>query len=222
MWRETVLIRAVRSSDMEAVREVYRSSQVVMSRQEFIIHLLRLFKHPYLVILTVIIFLLLYCILQDVVWAAVWGVWVVVVLEGSRYWMFWRQIRRVFQPGPDLLNLMCYYSHSRRLFLVAEVDGEIVGTAAVRETDDPYTAKLMRMFVHPRFRRKNIASRLVEACHSEADHLGYKAVELLTHTTNHSAIKCYLKAGYTPLYVKNFARLYPHTFDTIHFIWKIK
>lgn len=60
-----------------------------------------------------------------------------------------------------------------RLFLVAEVGGEVAATIALRETDDPSTAKLLRMFVHPRFRRRGLASRFVArlyTCCSKVPH----------------------------------------------------
>nr|XP_045600422.1 uncharacterized protein LOC123759416 isoform X1 [Procambarus clarkii]XP_045600423.1 uncharacterized protein LOC123759416 isoform X1 [Procambarus clarkii]XP_045600424.1 uncharacterized protein LOC123759416 isoform X1 [Procambarus clarkii]XP_045600425.1 uncharacterized protein LOC123759416 isoform X1 [Procambarus clarkii] len=218
---DKVVIRRARLGDAESVLEVCRAVQAEMARQEARTQLLHLLTHPYLVGLTLFTFLTIHYTLQtSVAWSAVMGCWVVALVEAARYWLFWGRIRRVFQPGPDLLNLVHYYSHPRRLFLVAEVGEAVAGTIALRETVDPDTAKLWRMFVHPRFRRRSIASRLISACNKEARLLGYRAVELRTHLTNQAALRCYHKAGYITLRQENFARLYPYTFDTVHCIWR--
>nr|XP_045600426.1 uncharacterized protein LOC123759416 isoform X2 [Procambarus clarkii] len=163
---DKVVIRRARLGDAESVLEVCRAVQAEMARQEARTQLLHLLTHPYLVGLTLFTFLTIHYTLQtSVAWSAVMGCWVVALVEAARYWLFWGRIRRVFQPGPDLLNLVHYYSHPRRLFLVAEVGEAVAGTIALRETVDPDTAKLWRMFVHPRFRRRSIASRsAVDKC----------------------------------------------------------
>lgn len=38
----------------------------------------------------------------------------VAVLEAIRFWVFWRKIAPVFREGPDLKDLLEYYSHPGR------------------------------------------------------------------------------------------------------------
>jgi len=63
-------------------------------------------------------------------------------------------------------------------FLVAEVDNEIVGMAALRK-EARNAGEIMRMRVHPAFQRKGIGTALVNALEEKAIDLGLKELFLL-------------------------------------------
>ncbi len=104
----------------------------------------------------------------------------------------------IFNPkSPDLQDIKSFYQESasriddevdlgedgtrdgrRRVFLVAEHRGRIVGTAALREApgmpDLARTCKLWRIFVHPATRRMGIATKLIGEAVREARRMGYE------------------------------------------------
>ncbi|MCK5706751.1 MAG: GNAT family N-acetyltransferase [Candidatus Aureabacteria bacterium] len=61
----------------------------------------------------------------------------------------------------DLKNITEYYSGEKDYFFVAEIDGEIIGTCAIKQDDDK-TALLRRIFLHPHFRNKGYGLVLIE------------------------------------------------------------
>ena len=61
----------------------------------------------------------------------------------------------------DLEHITKYYSGSRDYFFVAEIDGQIIGTCAVKQDDDK-TALLRRFFIHPHYRNKGYGLVLLE------------------------------------------------------------
>ncbi|KAG7169956.1 uncharacterized protein LOC121865169 isoform X1 [Homarus americanus] len=220
---EKVVIRAMRPGDVEAVLAGRREVMWKLEKEEIISQLFLFIHHPYFFMLVFLTPLLLYYFLQMGVGAClVSGTGLVVVVEGFRFLLFWRNFRDGYgAKEPDILNLVHYYSHTRRSFLVAVVEGEVAGTVAVRETDDPNMAELSRLVVHLKFRRRGIALRLIQACHREAGRLDYTAVMLRTPPNNRGALKCYQKAGYIQYGIENVTRMYPHKFDLLKLIWKI-
>ncbi len=65
-------------------------------------------------------------------------------------------------PQIDLYDLEASYGGGRDCFLVAEKDGEIVGTAAIKE-EDHHEALLRRVFVDPKYRGKGYGLQLIES-----------------------------------------------------------
>ena len=61
----------------------------------------------------------------------------------------------------DLDNPIRYYNGKKDIFLVAEKDGEIIGTVAIKE-DSTDTALLRRVFVRKNFRGKGYGEKLVK------------------------------------------------------------
>lgn len=215
-------IRRAGPGDVAGVRALCRTVQKAAAAEETGIHLRAFLVHPFFALLMLLTFSVLQWILQTPL-ALTAGATLLLVgaEEGLRFWLFWRRFRHVFEEGADLKDLGLFYSHPRRFFLVAVINDEIAGTVAARETDTATSAKLWRMFVHPRFRSKGLASRLISACHEECARLGYTHVVLRTHETNFKARKCYEKAGYVCTGRNNFARLYPHSFDVVHYLFII-
>jgi GNAT superfamily N-acetyltransferase len=75
----------------------------------------------------------------------------------------------------DLRDISRIYEGERNEFFVAELDGQIVGTAAVKEEDEK-TALLRRLFVHPHMRGKKVGRMLVEKIFSFCKSKGYSKV----------------------------------------------
>ena len=75
----------------------------------------------------------------------------------------------------DLDNPAEAYGGKRDLFLVAEVDGEIAGTVAVKEDSDD-TALLRRLFVRGDLRGRGLGARLLRDALKFAANHGYRWV----------------------------------------------
>ena len=85
--------------------------------------------------------------------------------------------------------------------LMAEYDGEIAGTVALRKLgDDMY--EFTKMAVDVKFRRRGIAERLSYASFDKAKELGATKVVLYSNTKNAPAIKLYEKVGFKHLKVE--------------------
>ncbi|KAK7080459.1 hypothetical protein SK128_025035 [Halocaridina rubra] len=217
--RGHILIRRLRETDTDEVRRFCRNVQSRAAKEQLWIQICCYFRHPFLYsVITGTISFFYFAMQLNVVSSLSTAICLIALTEGIRFQIFWSKIRGVFGEGQDLQNLFKYYSDSRRIFLVAMLNGQIVGTVAVRETPEKNVAKLFRMFVHRDYRRMGLASRLISASHEECKRNGYTSVIIRTHTTNVKAIKCYEKAGYLPTEVYNFARLYPHTFNAVSYV----
>jgi ribosomal protein S18 acetylase RimI-like enzyme len=79
--------------------------------------------------------------------------------------------------------------------LMAEYNGEPVGTVGLRKVDDQ-TFEFTKMAVDPRFRRKGIAEAISYASFEKAKTLGATVVMLYSNTKNAHAIKLYEKLGF--------------------------
>ena len=85
--------------------------------------------------------------------------------------------------------------------LMAECDGEIAGTVALRRID-AVTYEFTKMAVDERFRRRGIAERLSYASFDKAKELGATKIILYSNTKNAAAIKLYEKIGFRHLEVE--------------------
>ena len=85
--------------------------------------------------------------------------------------------------------------------LMAEYDGEIAGTVALRKIDDQ-TYEFTKMAVDENYRRKGIAEALSYASFEKARELGATKVILYSNTRNAGAIKLYEKIGFKHLPVE--------------------
>ena len=85
--------------------------------------------------------------------------------------------------------------------LMAEYDGTIAGTVALRKVDDG-TYEFTKMAVDENFRRRGIAAALSHASFEKAKQLGATKVILYSNTKNEAAIKMYEKIGFRHLPVE--------------------
>jgi ribosomal protein S18 acetylase RimI-like enzyme len=85
--------------------------------------------------------------------------------------------------------------------LMAEYDGEIAGTVALKKVDAT-TYEFTKMAVDEKFQRRGIAERLSYASFYKAKELGAAKVILYSNTKNAAAIKLYEKIGFKHLKVE--------------------
>ena len=64
-------------------------------------------------------------------------------------------------PQIDLYDLETSYGGDRDCFLIAEHDGQIIGTVAIKEEDEK-VAFLRRVFVDPKYRGKGYGLKLID------------------------------------------------------------
>lgn len=96
--------------------------------------------------------------------------------------------------NPDLNDIMRSYACGT--FLVARIDGVVVGTGALMPAGDG-VARVMRMSVAKPRRRRGIATRVLDALIVEAEARGCHTVVLETTETWSDAIAFYLHSGFT-------------------------
>jgi ribosomal protein S18 acetylase RimI-like enzyme len=98
----------------------------------------------------------------------------------------------------------------RELFLVGEVEGRIV--ASVMAGYDGHRGWINYLAVHPDFRRKRIASKLMDAAQTLLLELGCPKINLQVRAANESAIGFYNSLGYAQDDVVSFGkRIIPDT-----------
>ena len=105
-------------------------------------------------------------------------------MEESR--AFWQQ-----KILPEVAN-------GARLLLIAKSEGRIAGTAQLvtdLPPNQPHRAEVAKLMVHPDFRKKGIARKLMTLIEEEAIHLGKSLLTLDTRTGD-SAEPLYLDLGY--------------------------
>jgi RimJ/RimL family protein N-acetyltransferase len=83
---------------------------------------------------------------------------------------------------------------------VAEAGGELIGMTALVRHNLPKTrhaGSIFGVYSHPDWRGTGVADALLEACVGYAHQLGMRLVQLGVVTTNASAIRLYLRCGFT-------------------------
>jgi putative acetyltransferase len=83
----------------------------------------------------------------------------------------------------------------RSAFLIARLDGWVVGCAALRPVDAE-TAEVRRMYVAPAVRRRGIARRLLTELERIAVELGYRLLRLETGNRQPEAVALYETNGF--------------------------
>jgi len=83
-------------------------------------------------------------------------------------------------------------------FLVAELNGELVGCAGLRR-HDPQTAELKRVYVRATHRRRGLARVLLDAIEEQARKLGYRQLILENGSRQPEAVALYEASGYQPM-----------------------
>ena len=88
-----------------------------------------------------------------------------------------------------------HFDRDRETCIIAEQDGEIVGSAFVVKLDE-HTAKLRLLYVEPKARGLGLGSRLVSECIAFARRVGYKKMTLWTNSVLVQARRIYDRAGF--------------------------
>lgn len=95
--------------------------------------------------------------------------------------------------NPDLNDIATSYAAG--VFLVAKLDGRLVGTGALLPEGEGM-GRIMRMSVAHAHRRRGIGARILRALLDEAQARGYRTIVLETTETWHDAIAFYLRHGF--------------------------
>jgi GNAT superfamily N-acetyltransferase len=95
--------------------------------------------------------------------------------------------------NPDLDDIATSYAAA--YFLVARVDGHVVGTGALVPRTAG-TAEIVRMSVAAGLRKQGIGGQILRQLLQVAQEAGYHKVILETTATWHDAIRFYQKAGF--------------------------
>ena len=98
--------------------------------------------------------------------------------------------------NPDLTDIAGWYGTLNGRTVVAEIDGEIVGTGTIHRGGDVATAVLVRMSVSGAHRGRGIGKRLVRELAEVAREQGYARIECETTDTWQDAIGLYLACGF--------------------------
>lgn len=97
--------------------------------------------------------------------------------------------------NPDLDDIAAHYIRAGRLFLLAERDGEVVGTGALVE-EGPTIGRLVRMSVDRRHRGQGIGRALVGHLVEAARARGYRRLLVETNDDWTDAIGLYVACGF--------------------------
>lgn len=117
-------------------------------------------------------------------------------------------------------------ARDERILLIAEVEGELVGTVQVvfaREENQPHRADVAKVLVHSRARRRGVAERLMRAA-EDAARAADKTMLVLDAVTGGDAERLYARIGWTKVgVIPNFA-LFPdgRPCDTTYFFKAIE
>jgi ribosomal protein S18 acetylase RimI-like enzyme len=110
------------------------------------------------------------------------------VMEPVDEWVLTNPEKAIIEPGGAIL--------------MAEYDGAIAGTVALRKVDE-FSYEFTKMAVDSNFRRRGIAEAISFASFRRAKALGAKRVILYSNTRNAGAIKLYEKIGFRHVEVEN-------------------
>ncbi len=98
--------------------------------------------------------------------------------------------------NPDLKNIKESYLPQGSLFLVAELDGDLVGTGAmITESED--TGRIVRVSVASSHRRMGIGRLITEHLINAADRFYFSRIVIETNDDWHDAIHLYQQCGFT-------------------------
>lgn len=98
-------------------------------------------------------------------------------------------------PTQDIENLPDSYKGLGEAFFVAEKDGKIVGTVAIKKEDDRI-ALLRRLFLDSSCRGQNLGIKLIERALKFSEEVGYDEVVFKTTSQMEGAIRTCRKCGF--------------------------
>jgi ribosomal protein S18 acetylase RimI-like enzyme len=106
----------------------------------------------------------------------------------------------------ELAALPGAYAPPRGALLLAWVDGEVAGCAALRPLEGA-EAEVKRLYVRPAYRGLGLGERLMHALCERARDAGYQALRLDTLATMGSAMKLYERLGFVETHAYHRATL---------------
>ena len=101
----------------------------------------------------------------------------------------------LFVGYDDLVDVTTSYGGARDLFLIAEKDGEIIGTIAIKE-DSEDAALLRRIFVRGDQRGKGYGDSLLSEAMDFCEKAGYRTVSFRGIDRMKTAMRLCLKRGF--------------------------
>ena len=105
-----------------------------------------------------------------------------------------RELGKQFEPS----GRHRFYEDIENVFVVFYcllVDGELVGTVALKKLDDD-TVELKALYLNRAFRGKGLGRQLMEKTVTDARRLGYKSVVLDSMSQYEDALRLYRKLGF--------------------------
>ena len=97
--------------------------------------------------------------------------------------------------NPDLNDIHVSYVEAGHYFVVAEIEGEIVGTAALI-TESPEVGRIVRVTVSQKQRRSGIGRQLVKHLMNKAIKKGFSQILVETNHDWFDAIRLYQRCGF--------------------------
>jgi len=96
----------------------------------------------------------------------------------------------------DVYDIEKAYLQEGSMFIVAEMDGRIVGTGSLTKISDKNVAQIVRVSVHPEHRRQGIAQEIIKNLLAYARKMGYKKILVETTKTWIAPRTLYNKLGF--------------------------
>ena len=114
--------------------------------------------------------------------------------EGAILLALWKAAGATPSPTDTLEDVERALASDRLDCFAAEVDGEVVGS--IIAAFDGWRGYIYRMAVHPAYRRRGIARRLVERAHESFARWGAKRITALVETDHPWAVAFWSAIGY--------------------------
>lgn len=101
-----------------------------------------------------------------------------------------------YDPTTDALYEL--FQQKGSWYLVAEINGKLVGGGGIFPTDGlpADTCELVKMYLLPEARGLGLGKRLIESCMEKAREMGYRKMYLETMPELKNAVKVYEKMGF--------------------------
>lgn len=96
-------------------------------------------------------------------------------------------------------NFIKMFDPRRERAWVAEIDGQVVGSAFLMRGDNPAQGKLRLLYVEPATRGSGVESKLVTACIDCAQAMGYEKLVLWTESSLSAARRLYTRQGFVKI-----------------------
>ncbi|XP_043914319.1 probable N-acetyltransferase CML5 isoform X2 [Protopterus annectens] len=146
----------------------------------------------------------LFLVCGSISYALTYSLWYVILaataLAAVMYYACWRIFTDFMKLKlqTEMGNIEKYYiKPPGSCFWVAEADGKVIGTIAVKRLPEHQEAcELFRMFVQHKFCRCGLAKKLLETAFEFAKDYGYKTCHVQTNITQVPAVYMYKKMGF--------------------------